>query len=83
MNGLPPIDVNDHKMLPAVYRRSDIIRSTNATARQSFPERPDGHVALANDEINSNVYNRSRNNSPVVVKASSSYRKGLIVDVWA
>jgi hypothetical protein len=83
MSGLPPIDAKDNTMLPAVYRRSDIVRSANVAGRPSLPEGQDAQVFLSNDGVNSGVYKRSRNDSPVVVKTGNPFLKGMIIDVWA
>ncbi len=82
MSSSPPIDVHDSKMLPAVYRRSDITRSVNVAGRRSFPGRPEGQIIPANDSITSGGYTRSRNNSPAVVKPGNFCPKGMIIDVW-
>ncbi len=83
MSGLPPIDVHDNKMLPAVYRRSDIIRSANVTGRQSLRGSPEGQIGAANDSVNdSGGYTRSRNDSPAVIKPGNPCPKGMIIDVW-
>jgi len=84
MSSLPPIDVHDTKMLPVVYRRSDIIRSANVTGRQSPRGWPEGQILAANDGVNSSGgYTRSRNDSPTVVKPGNPCPKGMIIDVWA
>ncbi len=83
MSSLPPIDGHDNKMLPAVYRRSDIIRSANAAGRQSPPGRQEGQIGVTNNEVNSSGYTRSRNDSPAVVRTGNPCPKGMIIDVWA
>lgn len=83
MSGLPPIDVHDGKMLPAVYRRTDIVRSANVAGGQSSQGRAEGQIFAVNDGGNSNGYTRSGNNSPAVAKPGKSFPKGMIVDVWA
>jgi hypothetical protein len=81
MSGLPPIDVHDSKMLPAVYRR-DITRSVNVAGRQFFPGQPEGQIVAANDGVVSSGYTRSRNNSPAAAKPGNSCPKGMMIDVW-
>jgi hypothetical protein len=83
MSGLPPIDVHDSKMLPAVYRRSDITRSVNVAGRQAFLGRSERQIVAANDDPMSSGYTRSRSNSPVAVKPGNSCPKGMMIDVWA
>jgi hypothetical protein len=80
MNGLPPIDSHDNKMLPAVYRRSDVARSANVGGRHSPQGRPDGQTVIANDGATSSGYTRSLNNSPAV--PGNACPKGVLVDVW-
>ena len=82
MSSLPPIDVHESKMLPAVYRRSDITRAVKVAGRQSFPGRPAGQIVAANDGVISSGYARSRNNAPAVVKPGNFCPKGMIIDVW-
>jgi hypothetical protein len=83
MSGLPPIDVRDSKMLPAVYRRSDIARSADVAGRQSPQGWQEGQLVAASDGAISSGYTHSRNNSPMVVKTGNSCPKGMIIDVWA
>jgi hypothetical protein len=82
MNGLPPIDAHDNKMLPVVYRRSDVARSANVGGRQSPQGRPEEQIVITNDGATSSGYTRSRNNLPAVVKTGNSRPKGMLVDVW-
>ena len=83
MSSLPPIDVRDNKMLPAVYRRSDIVRSAHVAGGQSPQGWQEGQLVAANDVTISSGYTRSRNNSPTVVKTGNPCPKGMIIDVWA
>lgn len=83
MSSLPPIDVQDSKMLPAVYRRNDIIRSANAAARQSPRERPEGRIIRADDGLNGHGYTRSGSTAPAAVRSGNACPKGVLVDVWA
>jgi hypothetical protein len=83
MSGLPPLDVHDHKMLPAVYRRSDIARPANIAGRQSRQGLPEGQLVPVGGGAEDTRYTRPRNNSPMVVRTGSSRLKGMIVDVWA
>ncbi len=83
MSSLPPIDVHDSKMLPAVYRRNDIIRSANAAVRQSPHEQPEGRVIGADDGLNAHGYTRSGSTAPAAVRSGNACPKGMIVDVWA
>ena len=84
MSSLPPIDGHDNKMLPAVYRRSDIIRSVNVTGRQSPRGWSEGQIISANDGADrSGGYTRSRNDSPAVIKPGNPCPKGMLIDVWA
>lgn len=84
MSGLPPIDVHDNKMLPVVYRRSDIIQSANVTGRQSPRGWPEGQIVAVNDGVNGSAgYTRSRSDSSAVVKPGTPCPKGMIIDVWA
>ncbi|MHB8770833.1 MAG: hypothetical protein ACYC7J_07555 [Syntrophales bacterium] len=82
MSGLPPVDTRDDKMLPAVYRRSDIVRSANVAARRPSPGRPDGRSIAAADGAAGGGYTRQPSSSSATVGTGAS-RKGMIVDVWA
>jgi hypothetical protein len=83
MSGLRSIDVRDNKMLPTVYRRSDITRSANIASRLPPQGWQEGQLVAANDDAISNGYTRSRNNSPLAVKTGNPCPKGMIIDVWA
>jgi hypothetical protein len=83
MSGLPPIDLHDNEMLPAVYRHSEIIRSANVAGRQPSQGRIEGQIVVTNNSVNSGGYTRSRDNSPMLVKQGNSCPKGMIIDVWA
>ena len=84
MSRLPPVDVHDNKMLPAVYRRSDVVRSANVVGRQSSHGRQEGQIVATNhNDVNNSGYTRSRNNSTIMVKTGNSCPKGVIIDVWA
>ncbi len=82
MSGLSPIDTRDDKMLPAVYRRSDIVQRANVAARRPSPERPEGKSLAATDGAASGGYTRKPSSSAATVGAGPP-RKGMIVDVWA
>ena len=77
MSGLPPLDYHDSKMLPAVYRRSDITRTVNGAGRQ-----PEGQIVAANDGVTNSGHTRSRTNSPAAVRRGNSCTKGMMIDVW-
>jgi hypothetical protein len=84
MSGLPPIDVHDGKMLPAVYRRTDIARSANVAGGSPPRGRSEGQMVVADGGGTSKGYTRSGSNSPPAVsKPGNSLPKGMIVDVWA
>lgn len=81
MSGLSPVDVRDDKMLPAVYRRSDIVRQGNAAARRPAQGRPEGLVGEAPEATTGSGYARRARSSSATTGTVSS-RKGLLVDVW-
>lgn len=82
MSGLSPIDTRDDKMLPAVYRRSDIVQRANVSARRPSPEQPERKSVAAADGAAGGGYTRKPSSSSATVGAGTP-RKGVIVDVWA
>lgn len=79
MSGLPPINLHSDKMLPAVYRRSDITRQVTVTGKQSLPG-PPGEQLI---KVSNNGYKHLRKNPTAPVEPGAAYPKGMIVDVWA
>ena len=78
MSGLPPINLHSDKMLPAVYRRSDITRQVTITGQQSSPG-PRGEQLV---DVSNNGYKRLRKNCAAPVSPGSAYPKGIIIDLW-
>jgi hypothetical protein len=82
MSSLPPLDVHADKMLPTVYRRSDIVRPATVAGRQTLQRPSDGQIiAMNNSRINSD-YSNLRRNSPAAAAPGTSCPKGMIIDVW-
>jgi hypothetical protein len=82
MSSLPPLDVHADKMLPMVYRRSDIVRSATVVGRQTLQRSSDGQIiAMNNGRINID-YSNLRCNSPAAAAPGTSCPKGMIIDVW-
>ncbi len=78
MSGLPPINLQRDKMLPAVYRRTDITRQVIATGNQSVPGPSGGHLV----DVSNNGYKRLSKNCAAPIEPGAVYSKGMIVDVW-
>lgn len=78
MGGLPPINLQSDKMLPAVYRRTDITRQVITTGNQSLPA-PSGEHLVA---VSNNGYKRLPKNCAAPIAPGAVYPKGMIIDVW-
>ena len=83
MSSMPPIDSHGREMLPAVYRRTDIVRSANVAGGHPLPRRQEGKIVTANDDAPGSGYTRSGNNPAAAARPGDSCSKGMIVDVWA
>ena len=81
MNSLPPLNVYDDKMLPAVVRR-DVYRPPAVAGNRSLRGRSDEQIVALNDQISRQGYARLQNNRAPAVK-SGACSKGMIIDVWA
>jgi hypothetical protein len=79
MSGLPPINLHNDNMLPAVYRRSDIARQVSVTGKPSLP----GSAGEELVDVSNNGYTRLRKNRAAPVASAAASPKGMIVDVWA
>ena len=78
MNGLPPINHQSDKMLPAVYRRTDITRQVIITGKQPLPGSSSGHLV----DVSNNGYKRLSKNCAAPIEPGAVYPKGMIIDVW-
>jgi hypothetical protein len=78
MSGLPPINLHSDKMLPAVYRRSDIPRQVTVTGKQSLAGPPGDQLI----DVSNNGYTRLQKNSAPPVAHGATHPKGMIIDVW-
>jgi hypothetical protein len=78
MSGLPPINLQSNKMLPAVYRRFDVTRQVTISGQQSSPG-PRGEQLV---DVSNNGYNHPLKNCAAPVSPGAVYPKGIIVDVW-
>jgi hypothetical protein len=81
VNGLPPLDVRDNRMLPTVVRR-DVRYSPAIAGNRSVRARSDEPTVSLKDQVSGQAYARFQHHSTPVVK-SGSHPKGLIIDVWA
>lgn len=78
MSGLPPINLQGDKMLPAVYRRTDITRQVVVTGNQTLPG-PSGEHPV---NVSNNGYNRLSKNCVAPTESGAVCPKGMIIDVW-
>lgn len=78
MSVLAPNSLGSNKMLPAVYRRSDITRQVTIADKQPVP----GLSGEQLIDVTNGGYKPLRKNCAVPVGPGTSYPKGMIIDVW-
>jgi hypothetical protein len=78
MSGLPPINLHSDKMLPAVYRRSDITRQVTIAGKQFLPGPPGDQLV----DVSNNGYIRLRKSCAAPVEPGAAHPKGMLIDVW-
>jgi hypothetical protein len=78
MSGLRPINLQSDKMLPAIYRRTDITRQVIMTGKQSLSG-PSGEHLIG---VSNNGYKRVQKNCAAPIDPGPIFPKGMIIDVW-